>query len=307
MPITFDGQVAIVTGAGSGLGRDYALQLAARGASVVCNDVVGPSAEATARDVVDRGGAAVPEASSVATPAGGDAIVQAAVEAFGSVDIVINNAGQLRNGAFEDLSPDDVRAVLGTHLAGAFFVTQPAYRHMKAAGYGRIVFTSSSAGMFGAPWQANYAAAKAGVVGLSNVVALEGARHGIHSNAVLPMALTGIGENAGPSYSPEDLRATVDALKPLLPSMTVENVTPLVLYLSSRASTATGQIYSVGGGHVARVFVGAGRGWRASGPGGMTPEWVEDHLGAATDVTEFDMPASMVDHVRSISEQVSDE
>jgi NAD(P)-dependent dehydrogenase (short-subunit alcohol dehydrogenase family) len=302
--IRFDGQAAIVTGAGNGLGRGYAVELAARGASVVCNDVVGSDADATAREIVRQGGSAVPEASSVATPEGGDAIVRSAVDAFGSVDIVINNAGQLRNGAFEDLSLDDFRAVVETHLAGAFHVTQPAYRYMKAAGYGRIVFTSSSAGMFGSPWQANYAAAKTGVVGLCNVIALEGARHGISANAVMPMALTGIGEEGGPPYAPEDLRATVRALRPLLPFMTVENVSPLVLYLSSRRCTETGRIFSVGCGHIARVFVGASRGWYAPGLGGMTPENVEEHLGAAGDLTAFAVPDSSNDHVSFISEHM---
>ena len=216
--IRFDGQVAIVTGAGGGLGGGSALELAARGASVVCNDLVESAAHDTAQRIVERGGTAVPESSSVASPEGGAAIVQTAIDSFGSVEIVINNAGQLRNGAFEDVPVEDFRAVLDTHLCGAFFVTQPAYRHMQAAGYGRIVFTSSSAGMFGSPWQASYGAAKAGVVGLCNVVALEGAAHGISANAIMPMALTGIGDAGPPPYSPEQLRETVRALRPLAPT-----------------------------------------------------------------------------------------
>src|SRR5262249_51070510 len=157
------------------------------GAAVVCNDIDGERAAATVTAIVEQGGAALAEASSVATAEGGGAIVQTALDAFGSVEIVINNAGPLRNAAFGELLIEDVRDVLDTHLAGAFHVTQPAYRHMKAARYGRIIFTSSSAGMFGSPWQANYGAAKAGLVGLSNVVAIEGARHGINANAVMPM------------------------------------------------------------------------------------------------------------------------
>ena len=180
--IRFDGQVAIVTGAGSGLGRCYARELAARGAAVVCNDIVAAAAEATADDIVSGGGRAVPEASSVADPDCGQALVRTALDAFGSLEILVNNAGQLRNAAFEELTAADIDDVLRTHLSGAFYVTQPAYRHMKDAGYGRILFTSSSAGLFGLPWQANYAAAKAGVVGLCNVLALEGAELAAHIN-----------------------------------------------------------------------------------------------------------------------------
>jgi NAD(P)-dependent dehydrogenase (short-subunit alcohol dehydrogenase family) len=300
-PIRFDGQVAIVTGAGSGLGRCYAVELAARGASVICNDVVESAASETARDIVQRGGAAVAEASSVSTPKGGQAMVAAAIEEFGSIDIVINNAGQLRNAAFDELSVDDIQQVLDTHLCGAFYVTQPAFRHMKSAGYGRIVFTSSSAGMFGSPWQANYAAAKAGVVGLCNVVALEGVPHGIKANAVMPMALTGIGDSDRPPYSAEDLEETIAALKPLMPHMTVENVAPLVLYLSSRQCAPTRQIFSVGCRHVARVAIGAGRGWSAAVDDELTPELVEANLDAASTLEGFNVPESMNDHTRSIS------
>lgn len=300
--IGFDGDVAVVTGAGNGLGRAYALGLAARGAAVVCNDVVAEAAEATAQEIVRRGGSAVPQAGSVATPAGGRAIVETALDTFGSVEIVVNNAGQLRNAAFEDLTVEDLDAVLQTHLAGAFHVTQPAYRHMKAAGYGRIVFTSSSAGMFGGVWQANYAAAKAGIVGVCNVVALEGARYGIKANAVMPMALTGIGGSQTPVLPPDELRATVRALAPLVPHMTVDNVTPFVLYLASRRCSPTGRVFSVGCGHLARVFVGESRGWYAPGLGDMTPEQVEANLDAVCDLAEFEVPESMNDECRFIAE-----
>src|SRR5262249_45337019 len=148
--INLEGDTAIVTGAGSGLGRSYAFALAARGASLVCNDFVADRAEATAKEITELGGNAVPETSSVATPAGGAAIVEAAVAAFGSIEIVVNNAGQLLNAAFEDMPVEHFQQVLETHLAGAFYVTQTAYRHMKRAGYGRIIFTSSSVGAFAA-------------------------------------------------------------------------------------------------------------------------------------------------------------
>jgi NAD(P)-dependent dehydrogenase (short-subunit alcohol dehydrogenase family) len=305
-PIRFDGQVAIVTGAGRGLGRAYALELGARGAAVVCNDVDPIRAVATVEAIDARGGSALPETSSVATPEGGAAIVRTALDTFGSADIVVNNAGQIRNGPFEDLSIEDVRDVLDTHLAGAFHVTQPAYRHMQASGYGRIIFTSSSAGMFGSPWQANYAAAKTGLIGLCNVVALEGARHGIKANAVMPMALTGINEDGPPPYSREDLRATIDALRPLTPYMTVENVAPLVVYLASRRCAATRHVFSVGAGHIARVFVGASPGWYASAPDDMTPEQIEANLGSVVELEGFAVPQSMIEECRLIAEGLPD-
>ena len=258
--IRFDGQVAIVTGAGHGLGQAYARELASRGAAVVCNDVAEGRADATAREINHRGGSACAETSSVATPEGGEAIVQAAIDTFGSIDVVVNNAGQLRNAAFEDLTIEDFRAVLDTHLAGAFYVTQPAYRRMKAAGYGRVIFTSSSAGMFGMSWQANYAAAKAGLVGLCNVVALEGAPYGITANAIMPMALTGMNAGGPPPYSPAELRATAEALQPLAPYMTVDNVAPLVVYLASRRCTETRRVFSA----QSLVIVATGHGFVAA-------------------------------------------
>jgi NAD(P)-dependent dehydrogenase (short-subunit alcohol dehydrogenase family) len=175
---------------------------------------------------------------------------------------------------------------------------------MKAAGYGRIVFTSSSAGMFGSPWQANYGAAKAGLVGLCNVVALEGAHHGIQANAVMPMALTGINHEGPPPYSPEDLEDTIDALRPLAPHMVVENVAPVVLFLASRRCRETRRVFSVGAGHVARVFVGTTRGWYAPGLADMTPEQVEAHLDVASDLGEFSVPDSMNDECRRIAEHL---
>jgi NAD(P)-dependent dehydrogenase (short-subunit alcohol dehydrogenase family) len=302
--IRFDGQVAIVTGAGHGLGRGYARALAARGAAVVCNDVVADRVDSVASEIRDGGGVALAEPTSVATAVGGTAIVQTALDAFGSIEIVINNAGQLRNSAFEDMPVEEFQAVLDTHLAGSFYVTQPAFRHMKAAGYGRIVFTSSAAGMFGGPWSANYGAAKAGLVGLCNVVALEGARHGIHANAVMPMALTGMNEGGPPPYSPEDLEDVMESLRPLAPHLTVEHVAPLVVYLASSRCRETHRVFSVGAGHVARVFIGATRGWYAPGREPATPEQVEAALDAISDLEVFAVPESMMDESRYIAAQM---
>lgn len=213
--------------------------------------------------------------------------------------MLVNNAGNLRNAPFESMTDDEFRSVLDVHLGGTFSVTQAVYRHMRAAGYGRIVFTSSTAGMFASPWQANYAAAKAGIVGLGNVVALEGAEHGILANTILPMALTGIGSGGAPPYPPDVLEETLAALRPLLSTMTTEHVVPLVVYLASPACAQTGHVYSVGCGHVARVFVAMTRGWHTTGP--TTPEEVAAHLGTANDLTEYAVPRSMNDATRFIA------
>src|SRR5580698_6879833 len=186
--ITFDGRVAVVTGAGGGLGRTYALEIARRGGKVVVNDLGGSvdgqgGDDAAAQKVVDEikaaGGEAVPSYASVSTPEGGESIVKTAVDSFGKVDVVINNAGILRDKSFAKLTWEDLDAVLDVHLKGAFYVSQPAFKIMKDNGYGRFVFTSSNAGVFGNFGQANYAAAKMGLVGLSNVLAIEGAKAGI--------------------------------------------------------------------------------------------------------------------------------
>ena len=186
--IRFDGRVAIVTGAGGGLGREHALLLAARGAKVVVNDLGGAvdgtggsagPAERTAKEIEGLGGVAVADANTVATPEGGKAIVDTAMEAFGRVDVVVNNAGILRDKAFHNLTPELLDPVLDVHLKGAFHVTRPAWARMREAGYGRVLLTASNAGILGNFGQANYGAAKMGLVGLARVLAQEGARYGI--------------------------------------------------------------------------------------------------------------------------------
>jgi NAD(P)-dependent dehydrogenase (short-subunit alcohol dehydrogenase family) len=300
----FDGQVAVVTGAGSGLGRCYAQELALRGAAVVCNDIVAAAAEATAEDIVRRGGKAVPETSSVDSPQGGQALVRKAIDEFGSIEILINNAGQLRNAAFEDLTIEDIDDVIRTHLSGAFYVTQPAYRHMKTAGYGRILFTSSAAGLFGLPWQANYGAAKAGVVGLCQVVALEGAEHGITANVILPQALgTNAGGESQTLYSPEELKEISRVFGRVARSMTVDNVAPLVLFLASRSCGLTGRIFSAGCGHVGEVFLGAARGWFAPDRTKSSVEEVAAHIAEAADRRNYVTFESALEEIRFIGDQ----
>jgi NAD(P)-dependent dehydrogenase (short-subunit alcohol dehydrogenase family) len=268
--ISFDGRVAIVTGAGGGLGRTYALELARRGAQVVVNDLGGSvngegGSDAAAQRVVDEikeaGGEAVPNYDSVSSPDGGESIVKTAVDAFGKVDVVINNAGILRDKSFAKLSWDDLDAVLDVHLKGAFYVSQPAFKVMKENGYGRFVFTSSNSGVFGNFGQSNYGAAKMGLVGLSNVIAVEGAKAGIQSNVLMPVAATRMTEELLGDFSKQ--------VKP-------ELVTPLVTFLASEACTFTHEMFSAAGGRFARVFIGLAPGWYGG----------KDHLPTAEDVLD---------------------
>jgi NAD(P)-dependent dehydrogenase (short-subunit alcohol dehydrogenase family) len=270
--ITFDGRVAIVTGAGGGLGRTYALELARRGAQVVVNDLGGSvngegGDDAAAQKVVDEiksaGGQATPNYDSVSSPEGGESIVKTAVDAYGKVDIVINNAGILRDKSFAKMSWEDLDLVLDVHLKGAFYVSQPAFKVMKENGYGRFVFTSSNSGVFGNFGQANYGAAKMGLVGLSNVLAIEGARAGILSNVVCPVA--------GTRMTEELLGDFAKLLKP-------ETVTPLVTFLASEACTFTHEAFSAAGGRYARVFVGLAPGWYGGKDTIATAEDVLDHI-----------------------------
>ena len=246
----FDGKVAIITGAGGGLGREHALLLASRGALVVVNDLGGAvdgtgSDKGAAERVVDEikaaGGDAVADTNSVATPEGGEAIVQSAIDAFGRVDIVINNAGILRDKAFHNLTPELLEPVLDVHLKGAFNVTRPAWVRMREQGYGRIISTSSAAGIFGNFGQTNYGAAKMGLVGFTRVLAVEGAKFNIKANAIAPLAMTRMTEAI--------LGAFGDKLAPGL-------VSPIVGYLAHESCEATGRVFSVGGGRVAEVFIG---------------------------------------------------
>jgi len=280
--IRFDGRVAVVTGAGNGLGRCFALALAARGAAVVVNDLgTAPDgrgrSDAVAQGVVDEivaaGGRAMPSCETVATQAGGAAIVQTALDAFGRVDIVISNAGFIRNSRLEAMPEADFDAVIETHLKGAFNLAQPAFRAMQQQGYGRFILASSGAGLFGLPYQANYAAAKAGLAGLSHVLALEGASHGIMSNALLPVGLSRGWENMGPEFASmpnHDLTPVMDRLSP-------DYVAPLVLYLASDRCQATHGLYSAVAGRYARVFTAVTEGWHSPSGAPPSPEDVERH------------------------------
>jgi NAD(P)-dependent dehydrogenase (short-subunit alcohol dehydrogenase family) len=293
--ISFDQRVAIVTGGGGGLGRTYALELARRGARVVINDLGGSTdgtgsgssaADNVVAEITAAGGEAIANYASVATPDGGADITRAALDAFGTVDIVINNAGNLRDKAFHNLSFEDLDAVLDVHLKGAFYVTQPAFRVMKEKGYGRILFTASAAGVFGNFGQSNYGAAKMGLVGLSNVVAVEGAKSGITSNVIAPLAKS---------------RLTEDLLGPLAESLDPGLVTPLSLYLVSETNELTHEVYSVGGGRYARVFVGVVPGWIADKGTSPTLEDIRDHIDRIRNEDGYIVPSSIGDEMRIVA------
>jgi NAD(P)-dependent dehydrogenase (short-subunit alcohol dehydrogenase family) len=294
--IRFDGRVAIVTGAGGGLGKTYALALARRGAMLVVNDLGGSAAgagashspaDAVVKEIGEAGGKAVSNYDSVSTPEGGEAIVKAALDNFGRVDIVINNAGILRDKTFAKMTPEDLGLVLDVHLKGAFFVSMPAFRFMKDSGYGRFLFTSSAAGLFGNFGQTNYGAAKLGLVGLSNSLAQEGVKYNIRSNVIAPIART---------------RMTEQLLGPAAAALDPECVTPLVVYLCSEQCELTHEVFSVGGGRFARAFVGVNRGWVAGQGAKPSAEQVRDHMDVIRDVKSFEIPGGANDEVKLLFE-----
>jgi NAD(P)-dependent dehydrogenase (short-subunit alcohol dehydrogenase family) len=296
--IRFDGRVAVITGAGGGLGKTYALALAARGARVVVNDLGGGKggtgagtsmADQTVKQIVEAGGEAVANYDSVATPEGGEGIVQAALDHFGGVDIVINNAGILRDKTFAKLEPADLESVVDVHLKGGFYVSQPAFRAMKDKGYGRFVFTASAAGILGNFGQTNYGAAKMGLVGLSNVLALEGAKYNIRSNVIAPIART---------------RLTEQLLGPMAAALDPECVTPLVVYLVSEQCDLTHQIFSVGGGRFARMFVGLTPGWFAGKGAKPAPEEVRDQMDRIREPQGYIIPDGIADEMKVMLQQL---
>src|SRR3954454_4098354 len=251
-----DGRGAIVTGAGGGLGKEHALLLASRGARVVVNDLgggvhgeaegTGNDAAIVAKEIESAAGIAVADTNTVATADGGAAGVQTALDAFGHVDLVINNAGILQSKTFQNMTSDMDRAVIETHLLGAFNVTRPAWVKMREQGFGRIVNTSSNSGLLGNFGQANYGAAKMGLVGFTRVLAAEGAKYDIKVNALAPVART---------------RMTADLLGPMADKVGPELVSPIVAWLAHEDCPVTGEIYSVGGGRVARFFIGMTEGY----------------------------------------------
>ena len=306
--IEFTGQVAVVTGAGRGLGRLYALDLARRGAAVVVNDLGGGMrglpdeladagvADQVVEEITKAGGTAIASYDSVDSPAGGQAIVDAAVGTFGRLDAVISNAGIFGSTPFEDISHDEWTRMLRVHLDGGFHLSQPAYRVMKNNAGGRFVFISSSAGIFGQPMEAHYAAAKAGLVGLTNVIAIEGEAHGILANSVMP---TGFSRMVTETVGDEKFLAESGFIQAIRPELVV----PLVTFLASTACTFTHRNYSAAAGRYARVFVGLTEGWLADAESRPTAEDIEAHLEQMSSTEKFIVPASIVDEVLEVCDR----
>jgi NAD(P)-dependent dehydrogenase (short-subunit alcohol dehydrogenase family) len=304
--IDFTDQVAIVTGAGRGLGRLYAIELARRGASVVVNDLGGTMhgqgadagiADGVVDEILSAGGAAVASHDSVDSPEGAEAIVRAAIDHFGRLDAVVSNAGIFNSVPFEELSTSDWRRMLSVHLDGGFYLGQNAFRVMKSQGYGRFVFIASSAGMFGQPLEAHYSAAKAGLFGLTNTIAIEGAQHGILANTVLPFGYSRmVTDTVG---DPEFLKQSgfFQAIQP-------ELVVPIVIFLASRDCELSHQNYSAGAGRFARVFVGLAEGWLADPGSQPTAEDIASNLIAVSATQPFTIPMSIEEEVMAICERV---
>jgi NAD(P)-dependent dehydrogenase (short-subunit alcohol dehydrogenase family) len=290
--LRFGDRVAVVTGAGRGLGRAYALLLASRGARVVVSDTGGSIrgedpdtsvADAVAREIIAAGGEAVACAESVATAEGGQAIVASALDRYGRIDILIHNAGNNRYAPLTEMTYEDFDAVLDVHLRGAFHVVRPAFPVMCQAGYGRVVLTSSIGGLYGTRHVAGYAAAKAGLIGLSNVAAVEGAGHGVRCNAIVPAALTRLAEGLDTSA---------------YPPMDPELAAPAAVWLAHESCTVSGEMLISIAGRIARAFV-------AESPGVYQPSWTIEQVGEQIDAIRGPgepwilpvVPSGQADHI----------
>ncbi|HKY75355.1 MAG TPA: SDR family oxidoreductase [Acidimicrobiia bacterium] len=284
--VGFEGRVAIITGAGGGLGREHALLMASRGAQIVVNDLGGAvdgtgSDAGPAQKVVEEiealGGAAVADGNSVATQEGAEGMVKTALEAFGRVDIVINNAGILRDKSFANMTPDLWDPVIAVHLTGTYNVTRAAWGHFREQSYGRIVSTSSAAGIFGNFGQTNYGAAKMGIVGMTRVWAQEGGKYNIRANAIAPVART---------------RMTEEILGPLIEKVDPALVSPVVAYLASEECQVNGEVYSVGAGRVSRIFIAEAPGYFKKD---LTVEDVRDNWDTIRAEGDYLIPTSVND------------
>ena len=295
--VSFENRTVIVTGAGNGLGKAYALELGSRGARVVVNDLGGAvdgsgsgntPADEVVNEIIANGGEAVANYDSVATKEGGASIVQTAIDNFGTVDAVVNNAGILRDKSFAKMEEEDLNAIIDVHLKGTFFVCQPAFIQMKEQGYGRFVNVSSPSGLFGNFGQLNYGAAKMGIVGLTNVLAIEGAKYNIKANVIAPNAATRMTEE----LFGEDMSKL----------LTVDNITPLVVYLASEQCEVTHEIFSAGGGRFARIGISTDVGYFNAS---AKAEDIFANIGEIRDLPNPIYPTSLADELPLFNEAMN--
>jgi NAD(P)-dependent dehydrogenase (short-subunit alcohol dehydrogenase family) len=308
--LRFDEQVAVITGAGGGLGKEYALLLASRGARVVVNDIGGSvtgdgsdseAAEAVAAEIRELGGDSVADSHSVTSPEGGAAIIDTALRTWGRVDIVINNAGIVRDAPFEDMTAERFGPLLDVHLKGAFHVTRPAWKVMRERGYGRILNTCSAAGILGATGMSNYGSAKTGLIGFTRVLAAEGAEHNIKVNAVAPSAYTRmLAHSVDTAGQPDDAAAQAvldDLVSQYLQKLDPGLVAPVAAFLTHRDCPVTGEIYTVGAGHVSRFFIGRTKGFYSPE---LSIEQVRDHLDEIRDEAGYTVPGGPADEMSEL-------
>ena len=246
--LRFGRRVAVITGSGTGIGASHARLLAARGASVVVNDVDGEAACAVAAEICAAGGSAATHVSDIATESGAASLIASALDRFGRLDIVINNAGLLRSAPFDDMTPDLWDRVVGVNLRGTFLVTHAAWPHLAAQGYGRVVSTTSNSGLLGVAGSSAYAAAKAGVWGLTRSLALEGAELGIHVNAIAPIAFTAMSMQS--KITPKAWQTGEG--DEWSRRLSTAQVSPAVAWLAHEDCALTGNVFSAAGGRVAR-------------------------------------------------------
>lgn len=293
--VSLEGKVALITGAGGGLGRSHALLFAARGAKIVVNDLGGSldgtgdeKSQTPAEKVVDEikaaGGEAAPNYDSVTDPAGAEKMVETAVKEFGRIDIIVNNAGILRDKSFLKMEEADFDAVIAVHLKGAYNVSKAAWPLLREQGYGRVIMTASAAGLYGNFGQANYSAAKSALIGFGQTLGIEGAKYNIHTNVIAPVARSRMTESILP---PEVL----EMLQP-------ELVSPLVAWLCSEECETNSQVFEVGGGLVTRLR------WTRSAPfttnpkEGLTPEQVRDNWAKIEDMSDAEICNDLQESIR---------
>jgi NAD(P)-dependent dehydrogenase (short-subunit alcohol dehydrogenase family) len=318
--LRFDNQVAVITGAGGGLGKQYALLLATRGARIVVNDTGGSvtgkgcdieAAHAAADEIRRLGGQAIADTHSVTTPEGGKAIIDTALRDWGRVDIVINNAGIVGDAPFEDMTAERLEPLIDVHLKGAFYVTRPAWTVMREQRYGRILNTCSAAGILGAERMSNYGAAKTGLIGFTRVLAAEGADHNIKVNAVAPIAYTrmlahSVDGATGQQAVEHDVAARAvldDLVGQYLQKLDPALVAPVAAFLVHRECPVSGEIYTVGAGHVARFFIGRTKGFYQPG---LSIEDVRDHLDEIRDEAGYTVLRGPADEMTELFATVID-